>query len=130
MRTYAAGRLAPVLGTDTEPFDFHFHGTRRQLTDGFGNPKPVPPTHPPIHIGGRVSSTPRMAAEHADPARDTIGRGTDAGFRHTILGPAPPYPDHVARWLTEELITTSTGNSTRHEHGRTRSRSGYHAGIE
>jgi alkanesulfonate monooxygenase SsuD/methylene tetrahydromethanopterin reductase-like flavin-dependent oxidoreductase (luciferase family) len=36
-----------------------------------------------------------------------IGKAIDAGFRHIVLGLPPPYPASVARWVTDELITTS-----------------------
>lgn len=52
------------LWTETEPFDFD--GTYVQLTEAFGNPKPVQSPHPPILIGGRSSATLRVVAEHAD----------------------------------------------------------------
>nr|WP_219537195.1 LLM class flavin-dependent oxidoreductase [Nonomuraea guangzhouensis] len=39
--------------------------------------------------------------------RDAIGEAIDAGFRHIVLGLTAPYPDDVARWVTDELITTS-----------------------
>ncbi len=52
------------LWTDTEPFDFD--GTYVQLTGAFCNPKPVQRPHPPILIGGRLSPTLRVVAEHAD----------------------------------------------------------------
>jgi hypothetical protein len=42
-----------------------------------------------------------------DATRDAIGEATDAGFQHIILGLAAPYPDNVARWVAEELITAS-----------------------
>jgi hypothetical protein len=31
----------------------------------------------------------------------------DAGFRHIVLGLPAPYPADVARWVTDELISTS-----------------------
>jgi alkanesulfonate monooxygenase SsuD/methylene tetrahydromethanopterin reductase-like flavin-dependent oxidoreductase (luciferase family) len=39
--------------------------------------------------------------------RDAIGAAIDAGFRHIVLGLSVPYPANVARWVTDELITTS-----------------------
>ncbi|MEO3802691.1 LLM class flavin-dependent oxidoreductase [Nonomuraea sp. B1E8] len=37
--------------------------------------------------------------------RDTIGEAIGAGFTHIVLGLSAPYPDNVARWVTDELIT-------------------------
>ena len=39
--------------------------------------------------------------------RDAIGDAISAGFRHIVLGLPAPYPPHVARWVTDELISTS-----------------------
>ena len=39
--------------------------------------------------------------------RDAIGEAIDAGFRHIVLGLPAPYPADVARWVTDELISTS-----------------------
>jgi alkanesulfonate monooxygenase SsuD/methylene tetrahydromethanopterin reductase-like flavin-dependent oxidoreductase (luciferase family) len=37
--------------------------------------------------------------------RDEISRAIGAGFEHVILGLAGPYPDGVAAWVVDELIT-------------------------
>ncbi len=39
--------------------------------------------------------------------RDAIGEAIEAGFRHIVLGLPAPYPANVARWVTDEIITTS-----------------------
>src|SRR6202522_541382 len=75
---YAVGSLAEActvirrLWTDDEPFDFD--GSYIQLTGAYCNPKPVQRPYPPIMIGGSVSATLRVVAEHADvwniPGRD------------------------------------------------------------
>jgi alkanesulfonate monooxygenase SsuD/methylene tetrahydromethanopterin reductase-like flavin-dependent oxidoreductase (luciferase family) len=39
--------------------------------------------------------------------QDAIGKAIDAGFQHIVLGLPAPYPANVARWVTDELITTS-----------------------
>ncbi|MFD3622307.1 LLM class flavin-dependent oxidoreductase [Streptomyces sp. NPDC058676] len=39
--------------------------------------------------------------------QDAIGEAIDAGFRHIVLGLPAPYPADVARWVTDELISTS-----------------------
>ena len=41
----------------------------------------------------------------ADQTRDAIAEAVDAGFSHVILGLRPPYPEHVARWVAEDLLT-------------------------
>ncbi|WP_432861076.1 LLM class flavin-dependent oxidoreductase [Microbispora rosea] len=40
------------------------------------------------------------------PTRDAIAEAIGAGFRHIVLGLPSPYPDGVARWVTDELITS------------------------
>jgi len=39
--------------------------------------------------------------------RDAIAEATDAGFAHIVLGLPAPYPDSVAWWVADELITES-----------------------
>jgi alkanesulfonate monooxygenase SsuD/methylene tetrahydromethanopterin reductase-like flavin-dependent oxidoreductase (luciferase family) len=39
--------------------------------------------------------------------RDAIGEAIHAGFTHIVLGLSSPYPPDVARWVADELITTS-----------------------
>jgi hypothetical protein len=39
--------------------------------------------------------------------RDAIGTAIDAGFQHIVLGLPAPYPANIARWVTDELITTT-----------------------
>ncbi len=39
--------------------------------------------------------------------RDSITEARAAGFQHIVLGVPAPYPDNVARWVTNEFITTS-----------------------
>ncbi|MGW7007726.1 LLM class flavin-dependent oxidoreductase [Streptomyces sp. NPDC054933] len=70
------------LWSETEPFDFH--GTDIQLTGAFGNPKPVQCPRPPILIGGRASSTLRVAAEHAD-LWNIPGGGIDDAIERSAL---------------------------------------------
>ena len=51
----------------------------------------------------------RPAYDDPGAARDAIGRALDAGFRHLVLSLAAPFPEHVARWVADELIGTSAG---------------------
>ncbi|MFD3926340.1 LLM class flavin-dependent oxidoreductase [Streptomyces sp. NPDC058614] len=39
--------------------------------------------------------------------RQAIGEAIDAGFGHIVLGLSAPYPTDVARWVADELISTS-----------------------
>ncbi|GAC1374070.1 MAG: LLM class flavin-dependent oxidoreductase [Acidimicrobiales bacterium] len=43
--------------------------------------------------------------------REAIDKAIDAGFVHIILGLAAPYPTHVARWVTDTLITPTAERS-------------------
>jgi alkanesulfonate monooxygenase SsuD/methylene tetrahydromethanopterin reductase-like flavin-dependent oxidoreductase (luciferase family) len=40
--------------------------------------------------------------------RAEIGKAIDAGFGHIVLGLSAPYPTHVAQWVADELVTTSS----------------------
>jgi alkanesulfonate monooxygenase SsuD/methylene tetrahydromethanopterin reductase-like flavin-dependent oxidoreductase (luciferase family) len=48
----------------------------------------------------------RVSYDQPAAIRDSIARAIDAGFQHIVLGLPTPYPPDVARWVTEELITT------------------------
>lgn len=48
-----------------------------------------------------------VSYERPGVTRDAIGQAVDAGFRHIVLGLPDPYPAGVARWVADELITTS-----------------------
>ena len=39
--------------------------------------------------------------------QSAIREAIDAGFGHIVLGLPAPYPPHVARWVTDEIITAS-----------------------
>ena len=39
--------------------------------------------------------------------RDSIAAAVDAGFRHVVLTLSAPYPDSVARWVADEIISKS-----------------------
>ena len=39
--------------------------------------------------------------------RDSIAAAADAGFRHVVLTLPAPYPDNVARWVADEIISKS-----------------------
>ena len=45
-----------------------------------------------------------VAYDDASATRRAIAEAVDAGFGHVILGLSPPYPEHVAGWVAEELI--------------------------
>jgi alkanesulfonate monooxygenase SsuD/methylene tetrahydromethanopterin reductase-like flavin-dependent oxidoreductase (luciferase family) len=50
-----------------------------------------------------------VSYDRPDSTREAIGEAIDAGIGHIILGLPSPYPDGVARWVADELITRSPG---------------------
>jgi alkanesulfonate monooxygenase SsuD/methylene tetrahydromethanopterin reductase-like flavin-dependent oxidoreductase (luciferase family) len=46
----------------------------------------------------------RASYDQPDKTRDEIAEAIDAGFPHIVLGLSAPYPENVARWVTDELI--------------------------
>ena len=63
-------------------------------------------------IGRDPASIPRsivlpVSYDHPSNTRDSIAEAIEAGFQHIVLGLPAPYPENVARWVTDELITTS-----------------------
>ncbi|MFF3248401.1 LLM class flavin-dependent oxidoreductase [Streptomyces sp. NPDC002870] len=59
---------------------------------------------------GSITRSLLLPVSYTDPdsTRDTIGRATEGGFQHIILGLPAPYPADVARWVTDNLIAPST----------------------
>jgi hypothetical protein len=45
-----------------------------------------------------------VSYDHPSNTRDAIAGAIDAGFRHIVLGLLAPYPENVARWVTNDLI--------------------------
>ena len=48
-----------------------------------------------------------VSYDHPSNTRDSITEAIDAGFQHVVLGLRAPYPENVARWVTNELINKS-----------------------
>ncbi len=50
-----------------------------------------------------------VPVSYGDPAatRDAVGAATDAGFSHIVLGLSNPYPDGIARWVVDEIVSRS-----------------------
>jgi alkanesulfonate monooxygenase SsuD/methylene tetrahydromethanopterin reductase-like flavin-dependent oxidoreductase (luciferase family) len=48
-----------------------------------------------------------VSYDHPGNTQDSISEAIDAGFQHIVLGLAAPYPENVARWVTNELINKS-----------------------
>jgi len=50
-----------------------------------------------------------VPVSYDDPTttRDAVGAAIDAGFTHIILSLPTPYPDGVARWVADEIVTPS-----------------------
>jgi alkanesulfonate monooxygenase SsuD/methylene tetrahydromethanopterin reductase-like flavin-dependent oxidoreductase (luciferase family) len=53
------------------------------------------------------SVTQPVSYENPGAARDAIAAAVDAGFRHVVLTLSAPYPDNVARWVADEIISKS-----------------------
>ncbi|QYN40813.1 LLM class flavin-dependent oxidoreductase [Pseudonocardia sp. DSM 110487] len=53
-----------------------------------------------------------VSYEEPGSTRGAIAEAIDAGFRHIVLGLPAPYPAEVARWVADELVTTSAGQLT------------------
>lgn len=46
-----------------------------------------------------------VSYEKPGTTRDSIGKAINAGFQHLVLSLPAPYPDGVAHWVAEKLIT-------------------------
>jgi alkanesulfonate monooxygenase SsuD/methylene tetrahydromethanopterin reductase-like flavin-dependent oxidoreductase (luciferase family) len=58
---------------------------------------------------GAITRSIHLSVSYGQPesTRDAIGKAVDAGFQHVVLGLPAPYPAHVARWVTDKIITGS-----------------------
>jgi alkanesulfonate monooxygenase SsuD/methylene tetrahydromethanopterin reductase-like flavin-dependent oxidoreductase (luciferase family) len=45
-----------------------------------------------------------VSYDHPGSTREAIAAAQDAGFRHIVLSLPAPYPENVARWVSDELI--------------------------
>jgi alkanesulfonate monooxygenase SsuD/methylene tetrahydromethanopterin reductase-like flavin-dependent oxidoreductase (luciferase family) len=50
-----------------------------------------------------------LRVSYQDPAatRDAVRAAVDAAFTHVVLSLLAPYPDGIARWVADEVITPS-----------------------
>lgn len=58
---------------------------------------------------GSITRSIHLPVSYDEPGatRDAIGEALDAGFRHVVLGLPAPYPDGVAQWVADKLISAS-----------------------
>jgi hypothetical protein len=49
----------------------------------------------------------RVSYDDLAAARDAVGAAIGAGFTHIVFGLRTPYPDGVARWVADEIVTPS-----------------------
>jgi len=58
---------------------------------------------------GEVGRSLQQIVSYDDPAatRAVVRRAVALGFDHIVLSLRPPYPDHAARWLRDEIIHPS-----------------------
>jgi alkanesulfonate monooxygenase SsuD/methylene tetrahydromethanopterin reductase-like flavin-dependent oxidoreductase (luciferase family) len=54
-----------------------------------------------------------VSYDHPELTRSAIGAALDAGFEHFVLGLPAPYPQGVARWVTDELVTARSRSGSR-----------------
>jgi alkanesulfonate monooxygenase SsuD/methylene tetrahydromethanopterin reductase-like flavin-dependent oxidoreductase (luciferase family) len=54
------------------------------------------------------SVTQSVSYENPGGTRDSIAAAVDAGFLHVVLTLSAPYPDNVARWVADEIISKSS----------------------
>ncbi|MEO6085829.1 MAG: LLM class flavin-dependent oxidoreductase [Umezawaea sp.] len=56
-----------------------------------------------------ITRSTHLSVDYDQPAatRAAISEAVAAGFHHIVLGLSAPYPDHVARWVADELIAGS-----------------------
>jgi alkanesulfonate monooxygenase SsuD/methylene tetrahydromethanopterin reductase-like flavin-dependent oxidoreductase (luciferase family) len=104
-----AGRTARILRVVAEHADvWNIAGvkiddaqTRSALLDGYC-----------VEIGrepGSITRSFHVPVSYDDPAgtRDAVAAAIDAGFSHIVLSLSTPYPDRVARWVADEIVTAS-----------------------
>jgi alkanesulfonate monooxygenase SsuD/methylene tetrahydromethanopterin reductase-like flavin-dependent oxidoreductase (luciferase family) len=65
-----------------------------------------------VEIGREPASITRslqVPVSYDDPAgtRDAVAAAIDAGFTHIVLSLTNPYPDRIARWVADEIVTAS-----------------------
>jgi alkanesulfonate monooxygenase SsuD/methylene tetrahydromethanopterin reductase-like flavin-dependent oxidoreductase (luciferase family) len=53
------------------------------------------------------SITQPVSYDDPGSTRDSIATAVEAGFRHVVLSLPAPYPDGVARWVADEIISKS-----------------------
>jgi alkanesulfonate monooxygenase SsuD/methylene tetrahydromethanopterin reductase-like flavin-dependent oxidoreductase (luciferase family) len=53
------------------------------------------------------STNVRVSYEDPAAARNAVDEARAAGFTHIVLSLSAPYPDHVARWVAEQIIIPS-----------------------
>jgi alkanesulfonate monooxygenase SsuD/methylene tetrahydromethanopterin reductase-like flavin-dependent oxidoreductase (luciferase family) len=53
------------------------------------------------------SVTQPVSYDQPGETRDAIAQAVEAGFRHVVLTLSAPFPEHIARWVTDEIIAKS-----------------------
>jgi alkanesulfonate monooxygenase SsuD/methylene tetrahydromethanopterin reductase-like flavin-dependent oxidoreductase (luciferase family) len=60
---------------------------------------------------GSIVRSVQLPVSYEEPTstRETLGQLVGAGFSHLVLNLPAPYPNHVARWVADELIIPTLG---------------------